>query len=86
MGEQAYFGNFAHYPSEAKEGTLPLQPPFVVTYILTQCSNVEEVVDALNNKITILAMPMLGMILTIHWAFTDRTGETIIIETDEQGV
>lgn len=31
-------------------------------------------------------MPMLGMILTIHWAFTDRTGETIIIESDEQGV
>lgn len=86
MEEEVYFGNFAHYPSEAKEGTLPLQPPFVATYILTQCSNVEEVVDDLNNKITILAMPMLGMILTIHWAFTDRNGETIIIESDEQGV
>ncbi|WP_195989058.1 choloylglycine hydrolase family protein [Clostridium sp. D53t1_180928_C8] len=86
MGGQLYFRNFAHYLSEAKEGTLPLQPPFVVTYILTQCSNVEEVVDSLNNKVTILAMPMLGMIPTIHWAFTDRTGETIIIESDEQGL
>ena len=86
MGGQLYFRNFAQYSSEAKEGTLPLQPPFVVTYILTQCANVEEVVDALNNKVTILAMPMLGMMPTIHWTFTDRTGETIIIESDKQGL
>lgn len=86
MGGQLYFRGFAHYPSEKSPDTMALQPPFVVTYLLTQCASIEEVVDTIKNKVTIISIPMLGNVPTIHWSFTDRTGENIIIEYDKKGM
>lgn len=86
MGGQLYYRGFAHFPSETAPGTVPVQPPFAVTYLLTQCASVEEVVHTIQNKITLLGMPMFGSIPTVHWVFTDRTGETIILEPDEKGM
>ncbi|SCJ93576.1 Penicillin acylase precursor [uncultured Clostridium sp.] len=85
MGGQLYFRSFAKYKDKADKGTIPLQAPFVITYVLTHCANLEEVVDSIKNKVTIVSTPMLGVTPTIHWSFTDRSGETIIIELDEGG-
>lgn len=85
MGGQLYYREFAHFPSETKEGTIPVEAAFAVTYLLTQCASVEEVAEAVQKKITIIDMPVLGTVPTIHWAFSDRTGETVILEPDETG-
>lgn len=86
MGGQLYYRCFAHYASETAAGTIPLQAAFTVTYLLTQCASVEEVVEAIQKKVTVIDMPILGTLPTIHWAFSDRTGETVIIEPDKTGM
>lgn len=86
MGGQLYYRCFAHYPSKATSKKLAVQVSFVVTYILTKCATVEEVVDTIENKITIVGLPILGTVATVHWVFTDKTGETVIIEPDENGI
>lgn len=86
MGGQLYYRNFAHYEPKAKDGTIGVQPPYVVIYLLTQCKNVQEVVDALTNRITVVNIPMFGSVGTVHWSFTDRSGETVIIEPDKTGI
>lgn len=86
MGGQLYYRNFAHYESKAKEETIAIQPPYVVTYLLTQCATIDEVVDTLTSKITLVNTPMFGVVGTIHWSFTDKSGETVIIEPDKSGL
>ena len=41
MGGQLYYRTFAHFAPEARPGTLPLQPPFLVTWCLATCASVE---------------------------------------------
>lgn len=86
MGGQLYFRKFAKYPEVEKANTIPLQPAFVVTYLLTQCQSVEEIIDTLNHKVSIVAQAMMGVIPTVHWIFSDSSGETIIIEPEEETI
>ena len=86
MGGQLYFREFAHFSSEIRPHTLPLQPPFLVTYCLTTCASVEEVVRALEERVSLAAIPMLGTVPPIHWMFSDCTGESIVVESDRAGL
>lgn len=86
MGGQLYYRNFASYQEHAQEGELPLQPAFAVTYLLTQCKNVEEVVEHLEHKVSLVNNPIFGSVPTVHWIFSDRTGEAVIIEPDKDGL
>lgn len=85
MGGQLYYREFACFPQEKEDGRLPLQPPFAVTYFLTKCATVREVIERLQ-EVTLVGQPLLGTVPTIHWTFSDQTGETIIIEPDQDGV
>ena len=86
MGGQLYYREFACYQDQMREGTLPLQPAFLVTYLLTQCQSVEEVVQKLEEEVTLISTPILGGVPTVHWIFSDRTGEAVIIEPDQDGL
>lgn len=86
MGGQLYYREFASYQEQAQEGTLPLQPAFAVTYLLTQCKSVEEVVEHLRHKVTLVNAPIFGNVPTVHWMFSDSTGEAVIIEPDKDGL
>ena len=86
MGGQLYYRNFAHFDEKLRPGTKELQPPFVVFHLLAQCSNVQEVVETIRNKVTLLAVPMFGTVPTLHWSFSDRTGECVVIEPDKDGI
>ena len=86
MGGQLYYREFAHFEKKEREGRLSLQPPFAVTYFLTKCATVKEVVEELQNHVNFIGVPLLGTVPPIHWTFSDRTGETIIIEPDRDGV
>ncbi len=85
-GGQLYYREFAVYPEEKDEGRLSVQPPFLVTYLLAVCAAVEDVVKELRKKIQLLGMPLLGTVPSIHWTFSDRTGESIVIEPDKDGL
>ena len=86
MGGQLYYREFAHYEDAPQPGRLAVQPPFVVYHLLAQCASVEEVVQQLQEKISLLALPMLGTVPSLHWTFCDRTGESIVVEPDGDGL
>lgn len=86
MGGQLYYREFASYQTQEKKDTMPLQPAFMVTYLLTQCKSVEEVVEHLEHKVTLVNTPIFGSVPTVHWIFSDPTGEAVIIEPDKDGL
>ena len=86
MGGQLNYRCFANYKNKRAQGIMPVQPSFAVTYLLTQCSTVKEVIDAVKNKITLVSIPLLGIIPMIHWIFADKAGDNVIIEPDKNGL
>lgn len=85
-GGQLYYRNFAAYQERARNGKVALQPAFAVTYLLTQCKNVAEVVEKLEKEVTLVNVPILGSVPTVHWIFSDRSGESVVIESDKDGL
>ena len=65
MGGQLYYRGFAHFEDQVRPGTLPLQPPFLVYHMLSQCSSVDEVVTMLQNNLTLLNIPLFGTVPTL---------------------
>lgn len=86
MGGQLYYREFAHFEQQVWEGTTALLPPFVVYHMLAQCDSVQQVVDTLQQQVTLLHEPMLGTVPSLHWAFSDSTGEMAVIEPDVDGL
>lgn len=86
MGGQLYYRGFAHFPDTVQPNTLAVQPPFAVTYLLATCATVEQVALEVEQHITLLGQPLLGTVPPLHWMFSDVTGESIIIEPDQDGV
>ncbi len=86
MGAQLYYREFAHFDSEPLPNRLPVQPAFLVTYLLAMCSTVEEAADALTHHLCLAGIPLLGAVPTIHWMFTDAGGESIVVEPDADGL
>lgn len=86
MGGQLYYREFAHYPNQAQSDRCPLQPPFLVYHLLASCSGVQEVVCALEKEYDLVDQPLFGTTPSLHWTFCDRTGESIVIEPDADGL
>ena len=45
----------------------------------------EEAVRTLE-EITPISLPLLGSVPPLHWTFSDRSGETVIVEPDQEGL
>ena len=66
MGGQLYYRGFAHFPSQARPDTMPLQPPLAVYHLLAQCATVAEVVEMLEQQVTLVAQPLMGTVPPLH--------------------
>lgn len=86
MGGQLSYRGRACYGTQRPKGACPIQPPFLVYHLLAQCATVEEVVEVLQNGLSLENRPLLGMIPPLHWAFSDRTGEMVIVEPEAEGL
>lgn len=86
MGAQLYYRGFSHFEEGEQRGRRPVQPPFLVTYLLGSCGSVSEAVRELKERICLSGRSMLGMVPTLHWIFSDRSGETVIVEPDRDGL
>ena len=86
MGGQLYYRGCARYPDAARPGTLPLQPPFLVTLCLAACATVEEAARLLTEQVSLVGEPLLGTVPPLHWMFSDRTGESMVVEPDGDGL
>ena len=86
MGGQLYYRGFARYEKEPRPDTIALQPPLVVGWLLGQCACVEEAARVLQGQATLVERPLLGTVPPLHWSFSDRTGEVMVVESDERGL
>lgn len=86
MGGQLFYAGFASYPDVARPNTQVVNPGYVVTHVLAQCATVDEVIELLTKTDTIINQPLVGSNVTVHWVFSDRSGETIILEPDNQQI
>ena len=86
MGGQLYYRGFAHYPDVPVPSGRTLQPPVLVYHLLAQCDGVEEAVRYLREEVELAEIPMLGTVAPLHWMFHDRTGESVVVEPDREGL
>ena len=86
MGGQLCYRGCACYGTQYPKGACPIQPPFLVYHLLAQCATVEEVAKELQNRLSLENRPLLGTTPPLHWAFSDRTGEMVIVEPETEGV
>ena len=86
MGGQLYYREFARYAKEEEKGKDIVQPAYVVTYILTQCQNIEEVKQYFKEKMLVFNTGIFGKIPDIHWFFSDPSGASVVVEIDEHGL
>ena len=85
MGGQLYYRGFAHYGG-GRPGGRAIQPPFLVLHLLAQCASVAEVAECLERELALIPTPLLGTVPPLHWSFSDRTGECIVVEPDAEGL
>ena len=86
MGGQLYYREFAHFDRHPIPGRLPVQPAFLVTYLLAMCATVEEASRVIREQIWLAGLPLLGAVPPVHWMFTDAGGESIVVEAGPDGV
>ena len=86
MGRQLFYAGYAHFTNKVTPQTQALNPAYVVTHVLSQCANNEEVIELLTKKTTCINQSLVGGMATVHWIFTDCSGESIIIEPDQSGM
>lgn len=81
-GAMLYLPGFAKYNTEIDETKLNLAPFEILKYMLGTCSNVDEVIAVCKNlRVMDIKVPEFNMALPVHFIFTDKNGDTIIVET-----
>lgn len=86
MGGQLYYREFARYEEENPENKKEIQPAYIVTYVLTQCRNVEDVKKMFKDDIIVKKVGIFGKIPDIHWFFSDTEGKSVVVELDDRGL
>lgn len=82
-----YFSGYASYQKEPLENKINLAPHEVVFWLLSSCSTVGQVREAVKDlNITASVIDLLGLVPPFHWIVTDRLGDTIVIEPLEDGL
>lgn len=85
MGALLNFPKHADYGAQDKRAEHHVHPAFFVTYLLGACASVEEVAEHASH--TCLSDELVfGEAMSVHYLFTDASGETIVIEPDSSGM
>ena len=84
MGCLLYYPRFAHY-NNYDDGRFNLNPIYFMTYMLGCFTSINELLDNLD-KVNFIDEKVAGGDAPVHYIISDRSGETIIIEPDEQGL
>ncbi len=85
MGGLLNYPGYAAYDQVRDSRHMNIHPGFLTGYLLSQCASVEEAAS-LVLSLNLTGEKIFGCEMTVHYIFSDRTGETIIIEPDEGGL
>ena len=91
VNEKGLMGALLNYPGYGicemmkRDGQSFVHPGFLVSFLLGQAGSVEEAVQELK-KIRISNELVFGEIMSVHYMFSDRTGEAVVVEPEEGGL
>lgn len=91
VNEKGLMGALLNYPGYAvykealtREGSR-VHPGFLVGYLLGQAGSVSEAVKVLD-RVRLADEEVFGEHMSIHYIFSDRTGEAVVVEPGEGGI
>lgn len=85
MGCLLNFPGYGHFDTNEGPDNLDIYPGSLVGYLLGTCCSVDEVVEAME-RINLTDEPVYGKVMSVHYIFSDNTGEAVIIEPVEGGI
>lgn len=85
MGCLLNFPDYGYFDTQKGNGNIDVHPAFFIPYILGTCSTVDEVEEACAH-LNLTSELIFGEKMSVHYIFSDRSGETIIVEPDEGGI
>lgn len=85
MGCLLNFPDYGYFDTQKGEGNTDVHPAFFIPYILGSCSTVDDVAAACKS-INLTSELIFGETMSVHYIFSDRSGETIVVEPDENGI
>lgn len=85
MGGLLNYPGYAAYDLVRDSRHMNIHPGFLTGYLLSQCATVEEAASILPS-LNLTGETIFGYEMTVHYIFSDRTGESVIIEPDADGL
>lgn len=85
MGALLNFPGYGHFNTQKDAGHTDIHPAFFVGYLLGTCSSVDEVAEKVRT-LNLTDELVYGSLMSVHYIFSDSTGEAIIIEPDDDGI
>lgn len=85
MGALLNFPKYADYQAQQNDTELCVHPGFLVAYLLGECKNVDEVAVRMAG-IRLTEEPVFGQQMSVHYIFSDASGEAVVIEPDHTGL
>ena len=88
MGATLYFPGYADYSENIKKNQKGISPDMVIPTVLTQASNLEEIIDLFDKKFVIIndTNPTLGLTPPLHFIFFFFFFQSLIIEPRQDGL
>lgn len=85
MGCLLNFPGFGCFDTNKEDDCVDIYPGSFLGYILGTCSSVDEAVRVMK-KVNMTSEKVYGSIMSVHYIFSDRTGETIVVEPVDGGL
>lgn len=85
MGALLNYPGYAVYDTRSGRQYRHVHPGFLICCLLGQCASVKEAVNLLSS-VNLTGEKIFDQEMTVHYIFSDATGEAIIIEPDAEGI
>lgn len=85
MGALLNFPKFADYKAQKHTADIHVHPGFLVAYLLGECATADEAAKRMEH-VRLTDEPIFGQYMSVHYIFSDSSGETVVIEPDRTGL
>lgn len=85
MGALLHYPGYAVYDTQRNEKNINVQPGYLIGYLLGQCATLEEAAKTLSG-LNLTEEKIFGKEIRVHFIFSDKTGEAVIVEPDGGGI
>lgn len=85
MGALLNFPAYADYGAQKGQKEILVHPGFFVTFLLGSCGTLGDV-EAMAEKIRLTEELIFGHTMSVHYIFSDASGQSLVIEPDKNGL